>query len=190
MSYEFSEGVASALAERGWLVDGRLKRADIARGVAEWLQDGHVAESVDDVQDVAATVDEIALGLLGTTDAYMHDVMAALTGPRGEVQYAGLSDGLVLASVRVSREVVVEGIPPRPRKFSARLLSADPEVLQGTIIFQQASRYTSALDGTNDLLGTIGKRVPELAADRARVLTEIAEKATRLAATALNSGTE
>jgi hypothetical protein len=181
VSYEFSDGVASALAERGWMVDGRLKRVDIARAIGDWLEsEGHIATSVDDEKVVASTIDEIALGLIGTTDGLFHEIIAGLSGPRGLVQDS-LADGLVLASTRVTRKVVVEGIPPRERSFSARLLSSNAEVLRATIVEQQKNRVASSIAGTANLLETVGKRVPELAGERARVLTEVAAGASQLA---------
>lgn len=179
--FEFSEEVATALAERGWLRDGRLRRAEIATEIARWLENGHVATTVEEEEEVAATIDEIAVGILGTTDEAMHELVSPLTGPRGMVQTVGLSDGLVIASIRVSRMTQVGDVPARPRKFSARFLSSDPAVLRGTIIEQAQNRVSSAVVGIDTLLSLVGERVPALAEDRARVLSALAGTATQLA---------
>lgn len=153
----------NALRERGCLINDKVNASAVAKLLAEQLEDGHIAESLDQVAAVETTFGQIAAALIGGEDPDFIEWMKPLLsgGAHGKVQLA-LSNGFMLCAGRTQIEINIEGEIVR-RSISTRFLSGDHAVVGRYVLDPQIKKAESAATSKLALGQLVAQRQPDMA---------------------------
>jgi hypothetical protein len=144
--------------------DQTVDRKRITALLIDQLTEHHIAQSMEDVGQVEIDPGQLTQAIFGADPVDLVDLVKPLlsTGPDGAVQ-AGLENGYMLCSGRMSVDAVVAGQPKRV-SFASRFLSADEAVIQAYLYDPRLRRAESAGENNRRLGLLVIQRQPALAA--------------------------
>lgn len=177
----YSDQTYRTLENRGYVdANGRIGRADIASDATDLLLRSSAVKATDDPAQRAVTLDELAGDLFGQSNPELRSLVAQVTapGPQGQVQRA-LQDGHVLCGISVSRVVgqAGNGNQAVTRTFTARFVSANPDVVDRYALQPLVRKAERAAAGVRAKAELVTGRIPELESAAERVLLQASGRA-------------
>jgi hypothetical protein len=153
----------AALRELGCLDDEKVSTKALAALLAQRLESGHIAASLDDIAAVETTIGQLATGLVGEEDPEFVEVIRPLLSPQatGRVQRA-LSNGYMLCGGRVQIDISIEGETKRT-SVGTRFLSADHAVIEQYVLAPRLKRVERLAESSVALRELVGSRQPSMA---------------------------
>jgi hypothetical protein len=164
------EATLQHLKEHGYVRgEEQVDRAGLAGACAtRLLTDPVTTDNLDEVQEKALLATELRYQLLGAganeeVEAELDDVIATLTGPRGQVQDR-LENGYVLCSAQVVRKLSNNGEGVITLKRTGRFVTGNPDLIERFFWQPAHDRLLAAAKGLKGRIELSVRRQPELVA--------------------------